>query len=155
MQPEDWPAVRAVYEEGIATRNATFETSLPAWDEWDAAHSSLRLVARGEGGLLGWAALSPASRREVYRGVAEVSVYVAAGAQRQGVGAALLGELVRRSEEAGYWTLQGSIFPENVPSLLLHARAGFRVVGLRHALAQLDGRWRDVTLVERRSPTLY
>jgi L-amino acid N-acyltransferase YncA len=155
MRPEDWPAVRSVLEEGIATRNATFETAAPDWEEWDAAHSSLRLVAREEGEVLGWAALAPVASRPAYRGVAEVSVYVAERARGRGVGRALLDELVRRSEQDGVWTLQAGIFPENVPSLLLHARSGFRVVGIRRELGSLDGTWRDVTLLERRSSTVY
>ena len=149
----DWPAVRAIYEEGIATGDATFETLAPSWEEWDAAHlPEHRLVARSEGTVLGWAALAPVSDRCVYRFVAEVSVYVAAAARGRGVGTALLDALVRASEGAGIWTLQAGIFPENAGSVALHERCGFRVVGRRERLGALHGVWRDVLLLERRSP---
>jgi L-amino acid N-acyltransferase YncA len=153
LRASDWPAVARIYRDGIATGQATFETDPPDWERWDAAHlRELRLVARDEGGaVLGWAALSPVSARAVYRGVAEVSVYVAAAARGQGVGRALLDELVRASESAGLWTLQAGIFPENIPSLGLHAACGFRVVGRRERIGQLRGVWRDVLLLERRS----
>jgi phosphinothricin acetyltransferase len=149
---EDWPAVRAIFGEGIATRNATFETAPPSWDDWNAAHlSAHRLAARDRTGLVGWAALTPYSARPAYAGVAEVSVYVATGRHRRGIGSALLGELVTRTEAAGIWTLQAGIFPENVASLRLHVAHGFRVVGVRERIGRLDGAWRDVTLLERRS----
>ena len=154
LTPEDWDAVRSIYLEGIATGNATFAQSAPEWDEWDAGHlKTCRLVARSGGGVLGWAALSSVSGRCVYAGVAEVSIYVAARARGQGVGAALLARLVRDSEEAGIWTLQGGIFPENAASIRLHERAGFRMVGTRERLGSMNGRWRDVVLMERRSST--
>jgi len=155
MTAADWDGVRAAYIEGIATGNATFETSAPEWERWDAAHrTDCRLVAVDGAGILGFAALSPVSARKVYAGVAEVSVYVAARAREKGVGAALLGELVRASEQAGIWTLQAGIFPENTPSIALHQRAGFRAVGTRERLGQLHGRWRDVVLMERRSVSI-
>jgi phosphinothricin acetyltransferase len=153
MAPEDWPLVRAIYQEGIATGNATFETNAPEWRQWDQEHlSTCRLVARQGGEVLGWAALSPVSRRPVYAGVAEVSLYVAERARRQGIGQALLAALVARSEEEGLWTLQAGIFPENAASIELHRQAGFRLVGTRERLGYLGGRWRDVVLMERRSP---
>jgi L-amino acid N-acyltransferase YncA len=151
LRPEDWPQVAAIYEEGIRTRNATFETAAPSWEAWDAAHSELRLVAEVDDGVAGWAALSPVSDRCCYRGVADESVYVAAGARGRGLGRALLAALILRSEEAGIWTLQAGIFPENGPSLRLHLGCGFRVVGVREAVGRLDGAWRDVLLLERRS----
>jgi L-amino acid N-acyltransferase YncA len=153
MTPADWPAVRAIYEEGIATGNATFDTAPPGWPAWDRGHlAEHRLVARRDGAVVGWAALSPVSDRCAYAGVAEVSVYVAAAAAGQGVGRALLTELVRRAEAAGIWTVQAGVFPENTASLALHHRCGFRTVGVRERLGQLDGTWRDVVLLERRSP---
>jgi L-amino acid N-acyltransferase YncA len=151
MQPHDWPAVREIYEQGIATRQATFETAAPSWGEWDAGHFvDLRLVAEEDGEVIGWAALSPVSRRACYAGVAEDSVYVADGARGRGVGAALLDRLIAEADEAGFWTIQTSIFPENDASIALHTRCGFRVVGTRERIARLDGTWRDTVLLERR-----
>ena len=148
----DWEAVAAIFEEGIATRLATFETAAAAWSEWDAGHlTEHRFVAEEGGEVLGWAALSPVSSRCVYEGVAEVSVYVGEQARGQGVGRALLGALVEGSERAGIWTLQAGVFPENRASLALHRRCGFRTVGVRERLGRLDGAWRDVVLLERRS----
>ena len=141
-----------IYAAGVATRNATFETDVPSWEDWDARHlAQPRLVALEAGAVVGWAALSPASPRECYAGVAEDSVYVAPGEQGRGVGQALLEELVARSEAEGLWMLQTSIFPENVASLALHQRCGFRLVGVRERIAQLDGVWRDTVLLERRA----
>lgn len=152
MQAEDWPAVRAIYEEGIATRNATFETQVPEWPTWDANHlPHCRFVAREEDQVIGWAALSPVSCRAVYVGVVEVSVYVAKTMRSHRVGNALLQTLIAASEDAGIWTLQGSIFPENSASLALHQACGFRIVGRRERIGKLDGIWRDTVLVERRS----
>ncbi len=152
MAPADWPGVRAIYEEGIATGLATFETAAPEWETWDVAHlRECRLVASPEGRVLGWAALSPVSGRCVYAGVAEVSVYVAAAARGRGVGRALLDALVVASEARGLWTLEAGIFSENHASLTLHARSGFRVVGRRERIGQLHGVWRDTLLLERRS----
>jgi phosphinothricin acetyltransferase len=152
MSPADWESVRAIYREGIATGDATFEQSAPEWEQWDEGHlRACRLVARSRGEVLGWAALSPVSRRRVYRGVAEVSVYVSGQARRKGVGMALLTALIVSSEREGIWTLQAGIFPENTGSLELHRRAGFRVVGTRERVGSMDGRWRDVVLMERRS----
>ena len=153
MQPSDWEDVRRIYLEGIATGNATLETSAPDWERWDAGHRrDCRLVARDPGGeILGWAALSPVSERCAYGGVAEVSVYVAGAARGRGVGRTLLAELVRASEDAGLWTLQAGIFPENLASIAIHHRCGFRTVGVRERLGKMGDRWRDVTLLERRS----
>jgi L-amino acid N-acyltransferase YncA len=166
MSPDQWPVVREIYGEGVGSGNATFETELPDWDKWDANHrNDCRLVAlepfeEGVGDLivpltkvevLGWAALSAVSARRVYRGVAEVSVYVAARARGRGVGKALLQALVLESEVNGIWMLQAGIFPENVASIALHKACGFRKVGIRHRIGKLGDRWRDVVLLERRS----
>jgi L-amino acid N-acyltransferase YncA len=153
LTAEDWPDVKAIYEEGIASGDATFERAAPPWPDWDAAHlSSCRIVAiGGDGRVVGWAALTPVSSRCVYAGVAEVSVYVASSARGRGVGTHLLAMLVERSEAHGVWTLQAGVFPENGASVMLHQRCGFRVVGRRERLGQMDGRWRDVLLLERRS----
>src|SRR5436190_190460 len=149
---DDWPAVCAIYEEGILTRNATFETATPEWERWDRGHlAHCRLVADADGEVLGFAALSPVSARAVYAGVAEVSIYIAERARGAGLGTKLLRELVSASEKAGAWTLQAGIFPENHASIRLHERAGFRVIGHRERIASLEGRWRDVVLMERRS----
>lgn len=154
MQPQDWEAVRAIYLEGIATGDATFETGAPDWAAWDSGHrADCRLVARDGSAVVGWAALSPVSGRNVYRGVAEVSVYVAAAARGKGVGRRLLESLVRESEHCGVWTLQAGIFPENVASVHLHEACGFRRVGIRERLGKMGERWRDVLLMERRSRT--
>jgi phosphinothricin acetyltransferase len=148
----DWPRVCAIYMEGILSGNATFETEPPSWDQWDRSHHSVgRLAARGGDGVLGWAALSPVSQRKCYAGVAEVSIYVAASSRGQGIGRALLQEIVRVSEANGIWTLQGSVFPENVASWRMCADNGFRQVGRRKHIAKLNGLWRDTILLERRS----
>jgi phosphinothricin acetyltransferase len=153
LTPEDWPAVRAIYRQGIATGNATFETDAPEWEAWDRTHLGVcRLAAViGSGQVVGWAALSPVSNRCVYGGVAEASVYVAAGARGQGVGKQLLGALIEASERAGIWTLQGGVFPENTASIELQKACGFREVGRRERLGRRNGIWRDVLLLERRS----
>jgi L-amino acid N-acyltransferase YncA len=155
LRPEDWPAVRAIYEAGIATGNATFETGAPDWPAWDAAHlPAHRLVATEGARVLGWVALAPVSDRCAYAGVAEDSIYVAPDAQGRGVGRALLGAVVSSAERGGIWTVQTGIFPENQASLRLHQACGFRVVGVRERLGRLHGRWRDVLLLERRSPVI-
>jgi L-amino acid N-acyltransferase YncA len=149
----DWPAVAAIYAEGIATRLATFETEVPGWEDFAAktipGHA---LVARCDGEVAGWATLSRVSSRAVYSGVAENSVYVAADRRGRGVGRTLLDALVAGADEAGIWTVQTSIFPENIASLALHERCGFRIVGRRERIARFDGVWRDTLLLERRSP---
>jgi L-amino acid N-acyltransferase YncA len=155
MQPEDWPAVHEIHEEGIATGDATFETHAPAWEDWDRGHlSSCRLVARAAGEVVGWAALSPVQRKSAYRGVAEVSVYVAERMRASGVGRALAEATVEAAEREGIWTLECWIFPENRASLALCEALGFRVVGVRERIGRLHGSWRDVVIVERRSPTV-
>jgi L-amino acid N-acyltransferase YncA len=155
MTAADWEGVRRVYAEGIATGSATLETEVPSWEVWDRAHlPACRLVARADGddALLGWAALSRVSDRCVYGGVAEVSVYVSSAARGQGLGTRLLERLVSCSEEAGLWTLQAGIFPENTASIAIHQKCGFRTIGVRERLGRLRGVWRDVALLERRSP---
>ena len=153
MTPHDWPAVRRIYEQGIATGLATFETAAPDWEAWDVAHrQECRFVARRRGQVVGWIALSGVSRRTVYRGVAEVSVYVADGARGSGVGRALFAALIPASEAAGIWTVQAGVMAENKASLRLHDGAGFRRVGVRQGFGRdADGHWRDVVLLERRS----
>lgn len=152
MTPEDWPAVAAIYREGIATGLATFETDVPSWEAWDRGHLPVcRLVARCDGEVVGWAALSPVSGRCVYGGVAEVSVYIAESARGQGIGRWLLMALVEASETAGLWMLQAGIFPENRASIALHRTCGFREVGYRERIGRLHGVWRNTVLMERRS----
>lgn len=152
MLASDWPDVARIYREGIETGNATFEIEVPGWEEWDSSHiDDCRLVAEIEEEVVAWAALSRVSSRLVYRGVAEHSIYVGEQARGQGIGARLLTDLVANSEEAGFWTLQTAIFPENAPSIALHQRLGFRIVGVRERLGCHHGTWRDVVLMERRS----
>lgn len=152
MTERDWPQVRAIYEEGIEFGDATFETSPPDWEIWDSAHLRVcRLVARFGGEVVGWAALSPVSSREVYAGVTEASLYVAARARGRGVGSRLMAALIEASERAGIWTLYSSTFPENTASLELQRSHGFRVIGTRERIACHHGRWRDTVLLERRS----
>lgn len=152
MKDEDWEDVASIYRDGIATNNATFETGSPEWEKWNESHlCDCRLVARNEGRIIGWAALSPVSTRCVYSGVAEVTIYVAGSARGIGVGKALLRALIDESERIGIWTLQGGIFPENAASIALTKACGFREVGRRERIGQMDGIWRDVILIERRS----
>ena len=156
LAEDHWPAVRAIYEQGIATGNATFETQAPEWQAWDRAHlAHSRLVAVDDAGtVLGWAALSPVSSRCVYGGVAELSIYIAAGARGQGVGRQLLQALIADSEAQGIWTLQAGTFEENAASIGLHTQAGFRVIGHRERIGQHHGVWRNTVQMERRSPTV-
>jgi L-amino acid N-acyltransferase YncA len=158
MRPEDWQHVRSIYLEGITTGNSTFEADAPDWHTWDSAHlPAHRLVIRlGGTGVLAWAALSPVSSRSVYSGVAELSLYVAAGWRGRGIGSVLLEAVISSSEKAGIWTLQGAIFPENEASLLMVKKHGFREIGRRERIGRmthgnLAGIWRDVIFVERRS----
>jgi len=152
MRVSDWEQVRAIYLEGIRSGHSTFETDAPSWEKWDEGHLDIgRLVMRDGETILGWAALSPVSKRHVYRGVAEVTVYVSENAQGQGIGRELLEALIDESEKNGIWMLQASIFPENVASVQLHLRCGFREVGRRERIAMLNGVWRDTLLFERRA----
>jgi phosphinothricin acetyltransferase len=152
LRPDDWPEVARIYREGIETGNATFETEVPAWEAWNAAHlAEHRFVAERDRQVVGWAALLPVSSRDCYAGVAEVSLYVEEGSRSQGVGSELLATVVESSEHGGIWTLQTSVFPENEASLRLLRRFGFRDVGFRERIGRLHGIWRDTVLVERRS----
>ena len=157
MTPQDADAVLAIYADGIATYNATFDTEPGTWEMFDTRFlPACRLVAEVDGKVAGWAVLSAASARPVYRGVAEVSVYIGAAARGRGLGKALMGALIEAAEDAGFWTLQGHIFPENDASIALHAKFGFRIVGTRERFGLMSagpqkGQWRDVTLMERRS----
>jgi phosphinothricin acetyltransferase len=151
MTANDWEQVRSIYLEGIRSGNSTFETNAPSWEKWNEGHLPFaRLVMRDEETVIGWAALSPVSKRDVYRGVAEVTVYVTDSARGKGIGRALLEALIAESEKNGIWTLQASIFPENTASVELHLRCGFREVGRRERIAMLRGVWRDTILFERR-----
>jgi L-amino acid N-acyltransferase YncA len=152
MGPGDWPHVSRIYAAGIATGNATFEREVPSFEHWDAAHlAGHRFVATDGDAVVGWVALTAYSDRCCYEGVADLSVYVDPAAQGRGVGRALLERLIDDSEQAGIWTLQAGVFPENEASLALHRGCGFRVVGMRERIGRLDGVWRDVVLLERRS----
>ena len=151
LQPDDYPAVAAVFAEGIATGQATFETQVPSWETWDAAHlPDHRFVAELDGDVVGWVAVVPYSRRAVYRGVGEESVYVAERARGRGVGRALLEAVIESARAGGLWTLQAGVFPENGGSLALHRALGFREVGVRERIGNLNGAWRDVVLFELR-----
>jgi L-amino acid N-acyltransferase YncA len=153
MAVEDWAQVAEIYAQGIASGNATFETQAPEWDAWHAGHLNFARLVCADGDVVqGWAALSPVSRRQVYRGVAEVSVYVGQLHQGHGVGKTLLKALIEASEANSIWTLQAGIFPENEASMALHLRHGFREVGRRERIGQMNGVWRDTVLLERRSP---
>lgn len=153
MEPADWESVREIYQQGLATGEATFETAAPSsWEQWDANHLKVgRLVAISDENLTGWSALSSVSRRAAYSGVAEVSVYVNTELRGRGIGSVLLDSLIKESESNGMWTLQASIFPENRASITLHERCGFRKIGERKRIAKLNDVWRDTVLFERRS----
>jgi L-amino acid N-acyltransferase YncA len=152
MRPEDWNQVKQIYLDGIATGQATFETEAPSWEAWDDSHLPLaRLVAHSGNQIVGWAALSPVSKRQAYAAVAEVSIYVAIDFRNQGVGHTLLESLIAESERHGIWTLQAIVFPENLATLALHRGCGFRDIGRRERIGKLNGAWRDTVLLERRS----
>lgn len=152
LLPRHWDAVREIYEEGIASRNATFEKIAPDWISWDYEHfPCARLVALLNGKVVGWAALRHVSRRWVYRGVAEVSIYITERVRGRGYGRMLMGRLVEASESAEIWTLQAGIFPENLASIAVHEQAGFRIVGIRERIGYDNGEWRDIVFMERRS----
>jgi L-amino acid N-acyltransferase YncA len=153
MKPDDWPAVREIHEQGIATGDATFDTETPTWEEWDAGHlRACRLVARDrDGEVVAWAALSPVQRKSAYRGVAEGSLYVREDVRGTGLGRRLSEAMIAASEAAGIWTVELWIFPENVTSIALVESLGFRTVGVRERIGRREGRWRDVVVMERRS----
>ena len=155
LREEDWPAVREIFEQGIAGRNATFETEAPSWDAWDRSQlDGQRYVAVEQGRVVGWVAAHAVLSRPCYRGVVEHSVYVDEGFQGRGIGRALLERLFESTEAAGIWTIQTGVFPENEGSLALHERCGFRVVGTQERLGKLDDVWRDVVVLERRSEVI-
>jgi L-amino acid N-acyltransferase YncA len=154
LKSEDWNSVAEIYRQGIETGNATFQTEVPTWESWDSAHlKTCRIVACLSKEIIGWAALTPVSGRCVYAGVAEVSVYVSLRYQGQKTGTILLDKLIAESEETGLWTLQSSIFPENLASLKIHINLGFRKVGVRKKIGKMNGKWRNTVLLERRSKT--
>lgn len=155
MTEKDWPAVSAIYQEGINTGHATFQTKSPSWHDWNDGHmEQCRYVALMDGKIEGWIALSAFSKRHAYRGVAEVSVYVNPQSSGQGIGYKLMSHMINVSEEAGIWTLIAGIFPENIGSVGLHEKSGFRVIGIREKVGEMSGVWRDVVLMERRSKVL-
>lgn len=152
LQKKDWPSVRRIYQEGIETGFATFETKVPDWETWNAKFlPTCRLVLEHENIILGWAVLSPASKRHVYRGVVEVTIYRDLKSTQKGIGSVLMSALIECSEKENFWTLQSSIFTENKPSLRLHEKFGFRVIGKRERIAQRNGKWKDTIFMERRS----
>lgn len=155
VQQKHYQQISQIYEEGIKTGNATFQTSASSWEEWDKSHfQHSRIVALLAGEIVGWAALSPVSSRCVYGGVAEVSVYVGEKARGNGVGEALLNELIAQSEQQGIWMLQSGIFPENIGSIRIHEKCGFRIVGFREKIGKMNNIWRDNLLLERRSQVI-
>jgi len=155
MVPADAAAVLAIYQAGLDGGHASFETEAPDWATFDKSHlTDHRFVAADADRVLGWVAVAPVSTRTVYAGVVEHSVYVHPAAAGHGIGRRLLEVLIRSTEAAGIWTIQSGVFPENVASLVLHARVGFRTVGVRERIGRHHGRWRDVVLIERRSPTV-
>ena len=149
---EHWPQVKSIYEKGIETGNATFQTAVPTWEEWNNSHvENCRIVVVEDDKVSGWAALTPVSGRCVYAGVGEVSIYVAPEQQGMGIGKSLLNELIKQSEAEGFWTLTAGIFPENKGSLKIHEKAGFKILGIRERIGKMNGKWRDTVLLERRS----
>ena len=155
INKDHWPLVAAIYQQGIATGMATFETELPIWKVWNKSHLKVcRYGAWTNDVLLGWAALSAVSSRQVYRGVAELSIYVDPKYSGRGIGSKLLDLIITESEKAGYWTLQSGIFPENTASIELHKKYGFRIIGYREKIAQLHGVWHNNVLMERRSKSV-
>jgi len=152
LSEKHWPEVKAIYESGVATGNANFSHNIPDWSEWDKTHvKNCRLVAIEDSGVLGWAALTAISDSCVFAGVAEVSVYIAEGSRSKGIGKKLLSELVKLSEKNNLWTLESRIFIENLASIKIHEENGFRIIGSRERIGQLNGVWRDTLLLERRS----
>jgi L-amino acid N-acyltransferase YncA len=155
MKESDWQQVSNIYLEGIKTGTATFQTEVPTWEAWDKGHiKCCRLAAKFGDKVLGWAALSPTSSRCVYKGVAEVSIYIGKEYKEQGIGSALLKNLIKESEKNGFWTLQSGIIAKNTASIALHKKCGFREVGIREKVAKMNNKdWLDVVFMERRSKT--
>lgn len=152
MTQQAWPAVARIYEAGIATKNATFQTEAPDWEDWDKSHrKDCRLIARIDDKIVGWAALSPVSSRCIYSGVAEVSIYIDPAYRQQGIGDQLMAALIKESERNGVWTLQSGVFPENTGSMKLHHKHSFRTIGIRERIGKIDDTWRNVAFLERRS----
>ncbi len=152
MTSNDWKDVARIYDMGIATGHATFETETPSWEAWNNSHiKECRLIATENNQIVGWAALSAVSSRCVYGGVAEVSLYVDTGCTGKGIGTKLLKSMIEESEQEGFWTLQSGIFPENIASLNIHKKLGFRIIGIKEKIGKMNGMWRDNTLLERRS----
>jgi phosphinothricin acetyltransferase len=155
LLPAHWLSVKNIYEQGIATGNATFQTAAPSWQEWDTSHiNACRLVAIVNHEVVGWAALSQVSSRCVYAGVAELSLYIRSNARGKGIGNLLLEAIISESEKEGYWTLQSGIFPENIASLHIHQKNGFRIIGFREKVGKMGNNWRDNIILERRSKTV-
>ncbi|MYL43388.1 GNAT family N-acetyltransferase [Virgibacillus massiliensis] len=155
MVYRDWPEVRDIYMEGIATGNATFDTQAPTWEEWNEKYLNVcRLVASEQGKVIGWAALLPISSKKAYAGAAELSIYLSAASRGKGIGRKLMEYVISESEANGFWTLQSGIFPENEGSIRLHEKLGFYQVGVRKRIGKLNGVWRDVVLLERRSDSV-
>jgi L-amino acid N-acyltransferase YncA len=152
IQENNYPSIAEIYLQGIATGHATFQTEAPEWEAWDKSHLPFCRLAAFDGvDMLGWAAVSPVSSRCVYSGVAEVSIYVASNARGKGIGKKIFTQLIKESEENGLWTLQSGIFPENISSIKLHEDMGFRKIGHREKIGNMDGVWRDNVIMERRS----
>jgi phosphinothricin acetyltransferase len=155
MTEDSWSEVARIYEEGIATKNATFQTEAPLWNDWDKAHrKDCRLIASIDGKIVGWAALSAVSARPVYAGVAEVSIYIDQEFRGKKIGDQLMNILIQKSESNGIWTLQSGIFPENEASIRLHVKHGFKVLGIKDRIGKMDNNWRSVALLERRSNSI-
>ena len=149
---ELWPQVKAIYESGVATGNASFSKKAPEWDEWDKSHiKNCRLIAADESDVLGWAALTAISDQCTFEGVAEISIYIAENSRGKGIGKKLLATIIIESEKNNFWTLESRIFPENLSSIKIHVENGFRIIGSRERIAKLNGIWRDTLLLERRS----
>ena len=156
LRKKDWDSVAEIYKQGIETGNATFETEIPSWDKWDSKHLKIcRIVAEYEKKVIAWAALVPVSAREVYSGVAEITIYVSDKYQGLKIGTKLLEKMITGSEKSGIWTLQAVIFPENKASLKIHQKHGFREVGYREKIGKMNGNWRDTILLERRSKVAW
>lgn len=152
MHDNDSKRVLEIYQMGIEARNATFETIIPNWSDWDSKHHKhSRFIYEKDGCVIGWVALSPVSIRKVYSGIAEVSIYIDLRFSKQGIGSMLMEQVIKSSEDNGIWTLQSSVFPENLATRRLHEKFGFRVLGVRERVALLDGVWKNTMLLERRS----